>query len=87
VSYHVDVPDPITKQLRALPKDTRRAIGFAMFNLVTDPRPNGSKKLAGAKDLYRIRIGDWRVIYSIEDRKLLVLVLRIADCKEVYRKM
>jgi mRNA interferase RelE/StbE len=86
VKYRVEVPEPIAKQLRSLPKTIRRAIGFAIFNLIADPRPTGFKKLSGAKDRYRIRIGDWRVIYSIEDQILLVLVLRVADRKDVYRK-
>ena len=88
MTYQVDVPEPIAKELRALSAEPRRAIGYAIHKLSTNPRPQNAKKLAGTADRYRyrIRIGDWRVVYSIEDRKLMVLVLRVADRKDVYRK-
>jgi mRNA interferase RelE/StbE len=87
LSYQVEVPKPIAKELREHPRETRRAIGYAIHRLSDNPRPVGAKKLEGGRDRYRIRIGDWRVIYAIEDRKLLVLVLRVADRKEVYRRL
>lgn len=83
--YQVEVPESIAKQLRELPKPTRRALGYAIHELSENPRPDGGKKLKGAVNRYRIRVGDWRVVYSIEDRKLVVLVLRVADRKDVYR--
>jgi mRNA interferase RelE/StbE len=86
MSYQVLVPEPIAKTLRELPKEIRGPIGFAMHCLAVDARPQGSKKLKGKDNRYRIRVGDWRVIYSIEDQKLIVLVLRVADRKNVYQK-
>ena len=56
-----------------------------MKTLQYNPRPPGVKKLAGENDLYRIREGDYRIIYTIEDKELIVLVVKIGDRKEIYR--
>jgi mRNA interferase RelE/StbE len=53
--------------------------------LAENPRPLGVRKLEGEEDLYRLCIGDYRVLYAIRDAALLVLVVRIADRREVYR--
>lgn len=83
--YRVEVPDDVAKVLRQLPKEQRRDIGYAIDRLSLNPRPHGAKKMKAHKNRYRIRIGDWRVIYSIEDDKLFVLVIHVGDRKEVYR--
>jgi mRNA interferase RelE/StbE len=53
--------------------------------LATNPRPAGAKKLKSRDELWRIRVGDYRIVYEIRDRVLLVLVLRVAHRREVYR--
>jgi mRNA interferase RelE/StbE len=53
--------------------------------LAADPRPSGCKKLAGNTDYYRIRVGDYRVLYEVSDRDVLVLVIKIGHRREVYR--
>ncbi|MEQ1946562.1 MAG: type II toxin-antitoxin system RelE/ParE family toxin [Bryobacteraceae bacterium] len=59
-------------------------IDTKIIALADDPRPTGCKKLVGHKDHWRIRIGDWRVIYIIDDRRQLVSITRIAHRREVY---
>ncbi len=54
--------------------------------LAQDPRPAGVKKLEGEADVYRVRDGNFRIIYRIEDRKLLILVLLVGDRRDVYRR-
>jgi len=54
--------------------------------LAQDPRPAGVKKLEGEADVYRVRAGNFRIIYRIEDRKLLILVLLVGDRRDVYRR-
>ena len=49
------------------------------------PRPSGCKKLSATENAYRIRVGDYRVLYEIQDRRLVVLVVRVAHRREVYR--
>ncbi len=63
----------------------RKRIARRIEALATEPRPSGVKKLEGEKDLYRIREGDFRIIYRIEDRILLILVLGIGNRRDVYR--
>jgi len=53
--------------------------------LATNPRPPGAKKLKGVAEAWRIRIGDFRIVYEIRDRILLVLVVRVAHRREAYR--
>jgi len=57
----------------------------AIRSLQAHPRPAGCKKLAGNADYYRIRVGDYRVLYEIRDRVLLVLVIKVGHRREVYR--
>jgi mRNA interferase RelE/StbE len=57
----------------------------AMRGLANDPRPAGCERLAGSESLYRIRVGDYRIVYQIQDEVLLVLVVKIGHRREVYR--
>ena len=53
--------------------------------LSTDPRPPGCRRLSGLDDVFRVRVGRYRVLYSIEDRRLVIIVLKVGDRKDVYR--
>ena len=72
------------KLLARLPRDVRQRLGKAIDRLAADPHPPGSERLTGF-DLYRLRVGDWRIIYRLEADKLLVLVLEVATRGDVYR--
>jgi mRNA interferase RelE/StbE len=71
-------------QLRAFDAALRRRIMQAVRKLSGNPRPSGCKKLKGM-DAYRIRVGDYRVVYEIHDDVLVVLVVRVAHRREVYQ--
>jgi mRNA interferase RelE/StbE len=73
------------KDLRKLPKEFSKQVAKDIDGLAKNPRPHGHKKLAGNENFYRIRSGNYRVIYQIQDKVLIVLVVRIGDRKEVYR--
>lgn len=73
------------KQLEKLDAPVRRRIGAAIDGLVDNARPQGAKKLQGSDDLWRIRIGDYRVIYQIHDRQLLVIIVTIGHRGDIYR--
>jgi mRNA interferase RelE/StbE len=73
------------KSLRRLPRDLLQRLLSAIYSLEIEPRPPGSKRLVG-KALYRLRVGDWRIIYAIEDDKLLVLVVRVAPRGSAYQE-
>lgn len=70
----------------ALPKDVQKRIDKRLLSLQDNPRPAGIKALTGEPGVYRLRIGDYRVLYEIHDDQVLVLVLRIGHRREIYRK-
>jgi mRNA interferase RelE/StbE len=74
------------KELRRLPKEAVARILEAVGGLRADPFPPGARKLAGAEHTYRIREGNYRVIYSVVAAQLVVEVIRVGDRKDVYRK-
>lgn len=81
--YEVQIERTAQKQLQKIPAPHFNRIIKAMYALGEDPRPHGFKKLSG-RDGYRIRIGNYRVIYLIEDKILKVLVIEIGHRKDVY---
>jgi len=84
-SYRLDVSATAEKQIRKLGKVDQLRVLRAMASLVTDPRPAGSRKLSGLDDTYRVRVGVFRVIYSIEHRRLVIIVLKVGHRREIYR--
>ena len=75
------------KVLKRLTGETLGRILHAIRDLAGNPRPDGVKKLIGYKNLYRIRVGNWRIIYAIEDDKLIVLVLEVSPRGGAYREL
>jgi mRNA interferase RelE/StbE len=73
------------KELQNLDPHVARRILRQIASLVTDPRPSGVVKLEGANDLWRIRVGQWRVVYRISDREHLVDVIAIRHRSDAYR--
>jgi len=84
-SYQVELTRSAEKDLRRIDRSQTGALYSALECLEQEPRPHGIKKLSGADRTYRIRIGDYRVVYEIEDDVIVVLVIRIAHRKDVYR--
>ena len=84
--YQIDFAPSAAKQFKKLRGDIRQGVEAKVDSLATNPRPPGVEKLEGADDLYRVRVGDFRIVYEIHDRHLTVLVVRIADRKDVYRR-
>lgn len=58
----------------------------AIDSLAVEPRPHGTTKLAGRSD-YRVRVGDWRVVYEVDDSRRRVVVVRVAHRSDVYRRL
>ncbi|HUY27183.1 MAG TPA: type II toxin-antitoxin system RelE/ParE family toxin [Candidatus Binataceae bacterium] len=86
MAYRVDLSPGARRELRGLDSGTRDRILRALVKLETEPRPPGAKKLKGPGDeLWRVRVGDYRVVYEVRDRILVVLVVRVAHRREVYR--
>jgi mRNA interferase RelE/StbE len=72
------------KAFLALDKPVRRRIGEAVDALAADPRPAGAKMITGAHGVLRIRVGDYRVLYTIDEGQLIVLVLDAGHRSEIY---
>ena len=83
--YHVELLPSAHRDLKRLTKAVQIRIAVRLRGLVENPRPTGMVKLAGTENLWRIRIGDYRVVYEIHDDRLIVLVVRVAHRKDVYR--
>lgn len=83
--YRVIVARAAEKGLVRAPKEDVRRIRLAIRALAQNPRPHGYIKLVNRGDQFRIRVGDWRVIYEVMDEVLVVLVIKIANRSDVYR--
>ena len=75
------------KSLRRLSKNLRGRIRQALHGLGDDPRPHGCIKLTGHHNLWRIRVGDWRIVYAIYDNELIVVVIEIEPRANAYRNL
>ena len=83
--YKVSIKRSAVKEIEAIPqKKERQRIIRRIGQLANDPRPPGSKKLSG-HDKYRIRQGSYRIVYSIADSELIVVVVKVGHRKDVYR--
>ena len=83
-SYRLLIKPSAVKELEAVPAKDRRRLVARLRRLSTDPRPPGCEKLSG-HDPFRIRQGDYRVLYSIEDQALVILVIKVGHRGAVYR--
>ncbi|MCR4294551.1 MAG: type II toxin-antitoxin system RelE/ParE family toxin [Elusimicrobia bacterium] len=84
-SYRLELETRALKELKGLPKDRRVLLSGVLDDLERDPRPPGAKKLSGV-DGWRVRKGDCRVLYTVDDPSRLVRVYRIGHRREVYRR-
>lgn len=86
-AYTIDFAPRTEGQLKLIPKQILKLIFERIEKLSNNPRPEGAEPLQGTdKGLYRIRQGDYRISYSIQDQKLLILIVRVVHRKEVYKK-
>jgi mRNA interferase RelE/StbE len=85
-SYRLVIKPSAAKEIESLPnKKVRQQVVARIRALADDPRPPGCEKLSGSRDLYRVRQGNFRIVYSVSDEQLVVLVVRVRDRKNVYR--
>ena len=83
--YRIEFTSAAARQVRKLDRPVRTRLLDAIETLASSPRPDGVKKLASTENAWRIRVGDYRIIYSIEDDVLVVTVVRVAHRREAYR--
>ena len=82
--YRITIKKSAAKELEAVPRKDLRKIVMRIRSLARNPRPHGSQKLSG-QEQYRIRQGDYRIVYFIEDDEQLVDIIKIGHRREVYR--
>lgn len=84
--YRVIFTSVAEKAFLRMPKDVQRRIDQRLLALQDNPRPPGIKALQGDTGIYRLRVGDYRILYAVQDKALVVLVLVIGHRREVYRR-
>jgi len=82
--YSLEIKQSAQKELDSLDDSVFRRIDRKILALADNPRPPGCKKLRGYRDQWRIRVGDWRIVYFIDDAAKLVTIMRVAHRREVY---
>lgn len=91
MTYNVEIAPAaqrdIKKARKGLSKKDFKAIFDAITDLETTPRPKQAKKLSGGNSLYRLRIGNYRVVYQVRDSQVLILVLKVGDRKDAYKRI
>ena len=83
--YTVELTPAAKRQLRKLDRSIQERVVRRLDKLEKDPRPPGVEKMEGDESIYRIRMGEYRIVYEIQDKVLVVLVLKVGHRREVYR--
>jgi mRNA interferase RelE/StbE len=87
VSYSIEITREALRALAKLDKPVRRRLQTVIDGLQAEPRPSGVKALQGFKGAYRIRVGDYRIVYTIDDGRLTVVVIDLGHRREIYRNL
>jgi mRNA interferase RelE/StbE len=85
MAYAVDFAPSAEREFLKLAREIQLRLRPRIDMLANDPRPAGAKKLKEREDLWRIRVGNYRIVYEVRDRTLVVLVIRVAHRREVYK--
>ena len=86
MSYRIEFHQSAQKELAALPRKIQRRMDTKIQGLADNPRPPAAKPIQGKlKGLYRVRVGDYRIIYQVLKRRVVVYIVRIRDRKDAYK--
>jgi mRNA interferase RelE/StbE len=83
--YRVELAARAERAFRNLPADVQRRLAPAIETLAQEPHPPHSKKLSGEDSLWRVRVGDYRIVYQIREKELRILVIKLGHRREIYR--
>ena len=83
--YKIEISRSAEKQLRKLPRGEQQRIVEAVLALTDEPVPRGARKLGGYDDVFRIRVGRYRILYSVSSGTLVIIFVKIGHRKDVYR--
>ncbi len=84
--YNIEFKASAKKELLKLPKTILKKLSVVIDDLANNPYPSGYKKLTGSDHTYRIRCGDYRVVYSVFDDRLIIHIIKIGHRKNIYKK-
>lgn len=85
MTYSIEFSKRAERQFNTLPQQIQKRLQLRIDALATNPHPRGAKKLEENENRYRIRVGDYRIIYEVQDVALVVILVRIGHRREVYR--
>ena len=85
MTFRVEVTPAARRDLVKLPRDVLRRVDAHILALADNPRPPGTKKLQGDEGFFRVRVGDYRILYTVEHHRLVILIVRIRHRREAYR--
>ncbi len=85
--YSIKWKSSARKEIKKLPKDIIIKIINTVDKLTVNPFPTGSRKLTGTQHTYRLRVGNYRIVYSVESDNLVILIIRIRHRKDVYKNL
>jgi mRNA interferase RelE/StbE len=83
--YRIEISATAERQLKKIRREDQVRILRSVLLLASEPRPGGCRKMSGYDDIYRLRVGNYRVIYEIEGKGIVVIILKIGHRREVYR--
>jgi mRNA interferase RelE/StbE len=87
MAYRIEFSPAAERQFMKLPREIQVRLKPRLDGLMNNPFPRGVKKLSGEENLYRLQVGDHRIIYRVQQKALLVLVVKVGHRKEVYRRI
>ena len=87
MAYRIELAPKAQRDFKALDGSIRRRIARRIDSLAENPYPQGIKKIEGEDELYRLRIGDYRVLYQVKGKILLVLIVGIGHRRDIYRRL
>lgn len=85
MNYLIQVLPAAEKELKKLPAEVQRKLSKKIDGLAANPRPEGCEKIKGRDYTYRVRVGDYRIIYEVYDKRLVVLIVDAGHRREIYR--
>lgn len=87
MAHRIEVSPAAARQLKKIDRRVLPQIVEKIDSLAGEPRPRGCEKLSGYDNLYRVRVGDYRIVYGVEDRLVLVVVLKVGNRADVYQRI
>jgi mRNA interferase RelE/StbE len=87
MAHRIEVSPAAARQLKKIDRRVLPLIAEKIDLLAAEPRPHGCEKLSGYDNLYRVRVGDHRIVYGVEDRLVVVVVIKVGNRAEVYQRI